>query len=204
MPVKKETAVTNQVTNTKRQLPDINSLYANVELAAKNNDLNILLNQEPRPEWIQVNTRANNTRYIPVHIIEYLLTSIYTKWRVEIKSFSIIANSVVVAVRLYVLDPITNEWDWQDGIGASPIQTDKDASPTDLTKIKSAGVQMAAPAAETYAFKDAAEKLGKIFGKDMNRINIESVNLDMNLSRKEYHLRQVEKNLKQLTEPVNA
>jgi hypothetical protein len=28
---------------------------------------------------------------------------------------------------------------------------------------------MAAPAAESYALKDAAEKLGRIFGKDINR-----------------------------------
>jgi len=27
----------------------------------------------------------------------------------------------------------------------------------------------AAPAAESYAVKDAAEKIGKLFGKDMNR-----------------------------------
>jgi len=27
----------------------------------------------------------------------------------------------------------------------------------------------AAPAAESYAVKDAAEKIGKIFGKDLNR-----------------------------------
>ena len=28
---------------------------------------------------------------------------------------------------------------------------------------------MAAPSAESFAIKDAAEKLGKIFGKDLNR-----------------------------------
>lgn len=190
---KQETAV-----QPVKKLPDINSLYANVELTARNNDLNILLNQEPRNEWIKINTLANNSRYIPVHIIEYLLTSIYTKWRVEIKSFSTIANSVVVTVRLYVLDPISGEWDWQDGIGASPIQTEKGAAATDFTKVRNAAVQMAAPAAETYAFKDAAEKLGKIFGKDLNRMDIENVNLQINLSKKEYHLQQVQKNLKQL------
>ena len=30
----------------------------------------------------------------------------------------------------------------------------------------------AAPAAESYAIKDAAEKLGKIFGKDLNRKDV--------------------------------
>ena len=30
-------------------------------------------------------------------------------------------------------------------------------------------VMKAAPAAESYAIKDAAEKIGKLFGKDLNR-----------------------------------
>ncbi len=56
-----------------------------------------------------------------------------------------------------------------DGIGASPIQTAKGSAATDFTQVNTSAVQMAAPAAESYALKDAAEKLGRIFGKDINR-----------------------------------
>lgn len=153
----------------RRPLPKVEDLYADVELASKQNELNRLLNAPPKVEWIKQNKFANNSNYIPVGIVEWLLTSIFGKWRLEIKSTQVIANSVVVAVRLHVLDPITGEWDWQDGIGASPIQTEKDAAATDFSKVNTLAVQMAAPAAETYAFKDAAEKFGKIFGKDINR-----------------------------------
>lgn len=153
----------------KRSLPKIDELYMDVELSGRHNDLNRLLNQPPKPEWIRVNKFANNSNYIPVGTIEYLLTSIFIKWRVEVKAIQVIANSVVATVRLYVLDPITGEWDWQDGVGASPIQTAKGTAATDFTQVNTAAVQMAAPAAETYAFKDAAEKFGKIFGKDINR-----------------------------------
>lgn len=153
----------------RRQVPAIDELYQDIELSSKYNDLNRLLNCPPKPQWVRVNTLANNSNYLPIGIVEYLLTSIFLKWRVEIKSTQLIANSVVVAVRLHVLDPITGEWDWQDGIGGSPIQTAKGASATDFTQVKSAAVQMAAPAAESYAFKDAAEKFGKLFGKDLNR-----------------------------------
>lgn len=154
---------------TTRKLPKIDDLYKDVELAYSNNELNKLLNSEPKADWIKTNKYANNTKYVPIGIIEYLLTSIYTKWRVEVKSVQVIANSVVVTVRLFVLDPITGEWDWQDGVGASPIQTKSGAAATDFSQVNTAAVQMAAPAAETYAIKDAAEKLGKIFGKDLNR-----------------------------------
>ena len=90
----------------------------------------------------------------------------------DIKSITVIANSIVAIIRLYVLNPITNEWEWTDGVGAAPIQTESGAAATDFSKVNTAAVQMAAPAAESYAIKDAAEKLGKIFGKDINRKDV--------------------------------
>lgn len=159
----------NIQTYSPRPLPKVEELYGDLEKASKQNELNKLLNYEPKAEWIKVNKFANNSKYIPVGIVEYLLTSIFIKWRVEVKTIQVIANSVVATVRLYVQDPLTGEWDWQDGVGASPIQTKSGASATDFSQVNTAAVQMAAPAAETYAFKDAAEKLGKLFGKDINR-----------------------------------
>ena len=82
-----------------------------------------------------------------------------------------IANSVVVTVRLYYLD-ITSDKEielWQDGVGAAPIQTDSGAGAMEWDKTKNDAVMKAVPAAESYAVKDAAEKIGKIFGKDLNR-----------------------------------
>lgn len=159
-----------------RPLPKIEDLYKDPETASMQNELNKLLNCQPKQEWIKQNKFANNSNYIPVGIIEYLLTSIFIKWRLEVKTIQVIANSVVATVRLYVLDPITGEWDWQDGVGASPIQTKKDAAATDFSQVNTAAVQMAAPAAETYAFKDAAEKFGKLFGKDINRSSDQQMN----------------------------
>lgn len=153
----------------KRPLPKIDDLYKDVELASQYNELNRLLNRPPKPEWVQINKFANNSQYIPIGIVEYLLTSIFIKWRKEIKSVQVIANSVVTTLRLWVLDPITGEWDWQEGIGAAPIQTKQGAAATDFSQVNTSAVQMAAPASESYALKDAAEAFGKIFGKDLNR-----------------------------------
>lgn len=158
-----------QPTNPKAVIPKLEDLYNDTGLASRQNDLNKLLNCEPKKEWIRQNKFANNSSYIPIEIIEYLLTSIFIKWRVEIKEVQVIANSVNVTVRLWVLDPITGDWDWQEGVGASPIQTAKGAAATDFSQVNTSAVQMASPAAETYAIKDAAEKLGKLFGKDINR-----------------------------------
>ena len=38
-----------------------------------------------------------------------------------------------------------------------------------METIKSAGVQMALPAAKSYAIKDAVEHIGAIFGRNVNR-----------------------------------
>ncbi len=51
---------------------------------------------------------AKNVKYIPIGIIEYLLTAIFIKWRVEVKSILTIANSVVVEVPLMGPRPYYN------------------------------------------------------------------------------------------------
>jgi len=155
----------------KKNLPVLAKLYnqEQIEKIGKDNDLNIILNSDPQEKWIKSNPMANGAKYIPIGIIEYLLTSIFIKWKVEIKKSELIANSVVITVRLHYKDPVSDEWDWQDGVGASPIQTDSGALATDFSKVKNFGIMMCAPAAESFAIKDAAEKLGRLFGKDLNR-----------------------------------
>jgi len=153
----------------KKELPTLSELYAHPQAMEKSNKLNQLLNQEPSDKWIKDFPMKKGVKYIPIEITEYLLTSIFIKWRVEVKETKLIANSVVVTIRLHVLDPTTGVWDFQDGVGATPLQTDKDAGANDWSKIKNNAVMLAAPSAKSYAIKDAADHLGKIFGKDLNR-----------------------------------
>jgi len=155
--------------NGVRVLPKLEDLYGDVELASKHNDLNKLLNSLPKAEWIKIHPIAKDVKYLPIERVEYLLTTIYTKWRKEIKSVQVVANSIVITLRLWVLDPVTGEWDWQEGVGAAPIRVNKGAKATDFGEVQSSAVQTGAPAAESYALKDAAEGFGKIFGKDLNR-----------------------------------
>jgi hypothetical protein len=101
--------------------------------------------------------------------VEWLLDRIFGRWKREIKSISQIENSVVAVVRLHYWNPVVNEWDFHDGTGAMPIQVDKDCKASDMVSIKAAAIQMAAPAAASYALKDAADNLGKLFGRDITR-----------------------------------
>lgn len=151
------------------KIPTLNELYDDKLEIIKQGKLNIILNQEPKADWIKAHPFVKNLKYLPVERVEYLLTAIFGKWRVEVKEIKIIANSIVTTVRLHVKDPISGEWDYQDGVGATPIQVLKGSGATEFDKMNSSAIQIGAPASESYAMKDAAEKFGKIFGKDLNR-----------------------------------
>lgn len=174
-----ETGVTKFVP---KPLVKIDDLYQDIELASKMNDFNRLLNHPPKPEWIKKHpiatkeikdARGNKMKvpieYMPIGIIENLVTAIFLKSRTEIKNVQLIANSVQVTVRVWVLDPVTGEWDWQEGVGAAPIRTAAGKAATDFAFVQDSAVQTATPAAKSYAEKDAYEKFGKIFGRDLNR-----------------------------------
>lgn len=150
------------------KLPALKDLYEGSVQLAKDNDLNILLNQEPSKDWVKSHPVAPGVLYLPIEVVEFLLTSIFINWSVDIKNIQVIANSSVVTIRLHYRHP-SGEMKWTDGVGACPIQTVKDAPATDFSQVLSAAVMKSVPAAESYAIKDAAEKLGKIFGKDLNR-----------------------------------
>ena len=154
---------------TIKKIPSLSDLYADKGAMLKQNELNLVLNAEPKAEWVKVHPLSKQ-KYLPIERVEYLLTVIFGSWNVEIRDTKLIANSVVVTVRLHVNNPLTGEPMFQDGIGAMPIQIDKSSkSAIDFQLMKSNAIQLGAPAAESYAVKDAAEKFGKIFGKDVNR-----------------------------------
>lgn len=152
----------------KMVLPKITDLERFPDSAKHTTELLRLVNQPPPRKWIKTNPFANDSKYIPIETVEYLLTSIFLEWWVEVKEVKQIANSVVVCVRLFYRNP-DGTTKWQDGIGAAPLQTKKGCGAVDWDNIQLSAVQMAAPAAESYAIKDAAEKIGKLFGKDLNR-----------------------------------
>jgi recombination DNA repair RAD52 pathway protein len=157
--------------NEVRKIPNLSDLVADSEMDLKENHLMVLLNQPPPDSWLVAHPMITGYRYLPIERVEYLLTRIFGKWWVEIKNVQQVANSMVVTVRVYVTNPVTNEVDWQDGVGAQAIQTDKGAGAMDWNHAKADGVQKAVPSAETYAIKDACDKFGKLFGKDVSRKN---------------------------------
>lgn len=162
------------------KLPTLKELHHDVEVAFKNDALNALLANNPPKEWIKshdfvsikVNGKNEKLQYITVEKVKFLLTKIFQEWSSEIIDYKPLFNSVAVHVRLKVKNPITGEWITHDGVGAVDVQTKSGASPADLSQINSSAVMKALPAAASYALKNAAEKLGAIFGGNLQKTDI--------------------------------
>lgn len=159
----------SELTTTKPKLPSFTDLVQDTEMSIKDNNLTVLLNQPPPENWLLEHPMINGYKYLSVQRVEWLMTRIFGKTQTIVKDTKILANSVCVTVSVTVTNPVTGEKETQDGVGACPIQTDKGAGAMDWNAAKADGVMKALPAAESYAFKDACEKWGKIFGKDLGR-----------------------------------
>jgi hypothetical protein len=152
------------------QLPTLQELYeGDVNLLFKNEQFNLLMSQKPNEKWIKENKFAGNSKYIPVGVIETLLQRIFKCYRVEILREGTAFNSVYVTVRLHYTSPVTGNWEFHDGIGAVQLQVKQGSSAAQLENINNNAVMMAFPMAKSYALKDAAEHIGAIFGRDLNR-----------------------------------
>lgn len=170
-----------------KNLPTISDLYKDfdsIEVAFKQDQFNFLASQHPPQSWVKEHPFAKGVKYLPIDKIEYLLRKIFKQYRIEVIGYNQLFNSVAVHVRVHYLHPVTNEWNFQDGLGAVGVQTDKGSSASDLSAIKQDAIMKALPAAESYAVKDAMEKLGNLFGASLNRKDVVAFTPDQNLVEK--------------------
>lgn len=152
-----------------KKLPTLPDLVGDEVDVFKNDQLNLLLNQDTPKSWVLKHPFAKDVHYLTIQRVEILLTAIFQEWKVEVINYQQLFNSVSCHVRLHYKSPLDGSWKFHDGLGAVGVQTDKGESASNLNAIKSDAVMKALPAAKSYAIKDAAEHLGKLFGRDLNR-----------------------------------
>ena len=155
-----------------RKLPALTDLVGDDVEVFKSDQLNLLLNQNVPAPWVHKHPFAKDVHYLTIQRVETLLTAIFQEWKVEVIAYSQLFNSVSCHVRLHYKSPLDGAWKFHDGLGAVGVQTDKGAIASDLSSIKQDAVMKALPAAKSYAIKDAAEHLGKLFGRDLNRKDV--------------------------------
>jgi len=126
------------------------------------------INQEPPQSWLQQHPLNSSVIYLPIDKVELLLKRIFQEYKVEILREGQLLNSIYVTLRLHYKHPISG-WTYQDGTGAVPIRVDKGKNASSLEFIKSDAISTGLPAAVSFAIKDAADRIGDIFGGNLNR-----------------------------------
>lgn len=162
-------------------LPTIKQIYGSIDTVAKSDELMALLNQKPADEWVKIHPFIKNYKYIPIERVEFLLKVIFKRYRIEITGQGTAFNGVWVTVRVHYINPVSNDWDFHDGIGAAQLQTKAGTAASDLININNGALSMAFPIAKTIAVKDACDHFGKLFGSDLNRKDIIDYQIDLTL-----------------------
>jgi hypothetical protein len=167
----------------KTKLPTIAELFSDdLQTAYKSEQLNLLLNQQPKPEWVKDHPYIKGYKYLPIDKIEFMLRRIFKQYRIEITGQGVAFNGVWVTVRVHYLNPVSGQFDYHDGIGAMQLQTKQGTSPADLININNGAISMAFPIAKTIAIKDACDHFGNLFGANLNRKDTIEFTPDGNLA----------------------
>lgn len=116
-------------------------------------------------------------KYVPISFIENdLRKQFFGLVQFEIIESKLVINEIVCQARIKVFHPVLMQWLNYDGIGSGVLQMDaKDhlGNRTNLGEFlsykKKNAAKLAAPIAYAEAIKNAAKKIGKRFGGDLNR-----------------------------------
>lgn len=142
--------------------------------------MNKVLNQEPmitknlKDEMQKKGLNAGNAQnfdYVPVEVVEEALRQIFFR-QIDfvIKSSYRDLNSFIVIASIQYRDPITLEQRVIDGIGAKALQQDSGAKIHEFNStMKANALELGVANAYSRAIKNAAKKLGKMFGAELNR-----------------------------------
>jgi len=168
------------------KLPKLSDLIEDksLEKQFKQDELNLLLNQQPPQKWVQEHPYVKGHLYLPVDKVEFLLRRIFKDYKIEITGQGTSFNGVWVTVRVHYLNPVTNDWGFHDGIGAIQLQTKSGSTPADLANINNGALSMAYPHAKTLAIKDACDMFGDLFGANLNRRDTLNYSTDADLAKK--------------------
>jgi len=127
-------------------------------------DFQAKLNREPNADDLD-KTPDGKARTLPISFVEMTLDEIFLgQWETSEPKFQQVFNEVVGSLVLTVWHPITGRAIRRVGFASIVITQDKDAQISEFNTL-----DMAFPKLKAECTKNAAQTLGKIFGRDLNR-----------------------------------
>lgn len=143
-------------------------------------DFQAKLNRDPNEKELGA-TADGKAKTLPISFVEMTLDEMfYGQWELSDVTTQQIFNEVVGTGILTVIHPITGRPLRRAGFGAVVITQDSGAKLADfnITKKKNA-LDLTFPKLKAEILKNAAQSLGKIFGRDINRKLVDSYKAPM-------------------------
>lgn len=128
------------------------------------------LNSEPNQSEIKINQHAGNSRYLPISFIEMTLDEyFFGQWSTENFRWQVMANEVVGSIDLIVEHPVSGKTIKRTGCSAVMIRQKRGAGVTQIEEKIHNALEMDFPHLKADCIRNAAQSLGKLFGRDLNR-----------------------------------
>lgn len=133
-------------------------------------DFQAKLNREPNDKELG-KTPDGKARTVPISFIEMTLDEMFLgQWETSGPTYQQVFNEVVGSLVLTVWHPITGRSIRRVGFASVVITQDKDAQISDFTTTKKKNaLDLSFPKLKSECIKNAAQSLGKVFGRDLNR-----------------------------------
>ena len=131
----------------------------------------IVLDRQPDSKFVEANKYAGNSKFLGIGYIEQMLDLIDPCWSFLPVDRGVYGNSFIYEGLLELTHPLTGDKIRRTGIGAVPIELDakRATSAIDFEHINPKAMHKNVPAARSYALKNAAQSIGDIFGRNLNR-----------------------------------
>lgn len=170
----------DKLTKYNEQLPAIKEFTKELNQAVKAADL-----QKRR-------VAGGEIEYLPISFVEMQLDEMFAgHWQTYEFRYQQIVNEVVGSIILEVIHPVTGIVIKRTGTASVQIMQDANTKVADFIQYKKPNaLEMGFPKLEAECIKSAARKLGKYFGRDLNRkfedeyekiIEADEMNLDLQI-----------------------
>lgn len=137
------------------------------------------LNRDPEPSELEM-TPDNRAKTLPISFVEMTLDELFLgRWGTRKFTTKVISNEVCGELVLWCINPITGDRIERVGAAAIIIQVDKapeglqgkerNSWAIDVLNKKPNALDLGYPKLKAECVKNAAQSLGKIFGRDLNR-----------------------------------
>lgn len=127
------------------------------------------LNKSPESQSIG-STPDGKASTIMISHIEMLLDEyFFGLWSTENFRWGVVTNEIVGSIDLIVVHPVTGKELKRTGAAAIQIMVNKGSDPMQVNNKKANALDMGFPKLKAECIKNAANSLGKLFGRDLNR-----------------------------------